>query len=61
MATTCGIAAFVSGGIVGYITGNLSAALAAFVYCVERRLEEMASCLIPELIIKKEPGRWRSI
>ncbi len=65
VARTCGIAAFLSSGIVAYITGNFAAALkafkAAFVYCVERRLEQMAPCLLPELIIRKEPGNWQRL
>ena len=65
VAKQCGLLAFGSAGIVGYITGNFKAALAAFKtafnYCIESRLTTLYECILPELIIVRKSSKWRPV
>lgn len=65
VAKQCGLLAFGTAGVVGYITGNFKAALAAFKtafnYCIEARLTTLYECILPELIIVRKSTNWRPL
>lgn len=58
----CVIKAAISAAVIGVILANFGAALAAFkalfIECIKFQTQEEIKCLLPGLIITKQPGPW---
>ena len=62
IAVDCAVGSALVGGIVGVVMWNFAAALAAFKvlfeYCIYNKVGQHLTCLVPELVLLTERGKW---